>query len=129
MAEPTQSFDKVALVTGAGSGIGRAVAGALLEDGFRVVYAGRRREPLEQAVAQASAPQERTLLVPTDVTQPASVDALFVALTARFGRLDLLFNNAGVGAPAVPLEELSYAQFRAALDTAFLCTQHAFRLM
>jgi NAD(P)-dependent dehydrogenase (short-subunit alcohol dehydrogenase family) len=133
MDEQQEMSNKVALVTGAGSGIGRAVASALLQDGFCVVYTGRRREPLEQAIAGAGAPPERTLLVPADVTQPDSVDALFAAVATRFGRLDLLFNNAGVGAPAVPLEELSYAHFRAALDTnltgAFLCTQHAFRLM
>jgi NAD(P)-dependent dehydrogenase (short-subunit alcohol dehydrogenase family) len=133
MDEQREMSNKVALVTGAGSGIGRAVASALLQDGFRVVYTGRRREPLEQAIAESGAPPERTLLVPADVTQPDSVDALFAAVATRFGRLDLLFNNAGVGAPAVPLEELSYAHFRAALDTnltgAFLCTQHAFRLM
>jgi len=124
---------KVALITGAGSGIGRAVARALFEDGFSVVYTGRRRDPLEQAIAEANVPPERGLVVPADVTQPSSVAALFEAVVERFGRLDLLFNNAGVGAPAVPLEELSYEHFRAALDTnltgAFLCTQHAFRLM
>lgn len=133
MSNTQQTVPKVALVTGAGSGIGRAVAHALLQDGFSVVYTGRRREPLERAIVESGAPAERTLVVPSDVTLPESVDALFAALLSRFGRLDLLFNNAGVGAPAVPLEELSYAHFRAALDTnltgAFLCTQHAFRLM
>jgi NAD(P)-dependent dehydrogenase (short-subunit alcohol dehydrogenase family) len=121
---------KVALVTGAGTGIGRAAALALARDGFAVVLAGRARDKLEATAAQTSA---RTLVVPTDVCDPHSVKALFEQTRSTFGRLDLLFNNAGVGAPAVPLEELSYAQLRAVIDTnltgCFLCAQEAIRMM
>jgi NAD(P)-dependent dehydrogenase (short-subunit alcohol dehydrogenase family) len=121
---------RVAIVTGGGTGIGRAVALAFLEDGYRVVLAGRRREPLEQTAATAP---ERALAVPTDVRDPASVRALFAETKARFGRLDVLFNNAGVGAPPVPLEDLSIDQWRAVVDVnltgMFLCVQEAFRLM
>ena len=124
---------KVALVTGAGAGIGRAVAVALGAAGYRVVLAGRRGELL-QAAAQAIDPDgQRTLPVPADVRDAASVGRLFERITDRFGRLDLLFNNAGVGAPAVPLDELSLEQWQTVVDVnltgAFLCTQHAFRLM
>ncbi|MEO8361649.1 MAG: SDR family oxidoreductase [Vicinamibacteria bacterium] len=122
---------KVALVTGAGSGIGKSVARALIGDGYSVVFAGRRAETL--AKAAAGAPKARTLLVPTDVQDPLSVRALFAKAHARFGRLDLLFNNAGVGAPAVLLEDLSFEQWRNVVDSnltgAFLCTQEAFKLM
>ncbi len=121
---------KVALVTGAGTGIGRAAALALGRDGFAVVLAGRARDKLEATAAQSTA---RTLVVPTDVCDPQSVKALFGRVQQEFGRLDLLFNNAGVGAPAVPLEELSYAQLRAVIDTnltgCFLCAQEAIRMM
>jgi NAD(P)-dependent dehydrogenase (short-subunit alcohol dehydrogenase family) len=124
---------KAALVTGAGSGIGQAVALALLEEGYRVVLAGRRRDRLEQAVAGAGAAAGRTLVVPTDVGDPASVRALFARTREVFGRLDLLFNNAGGNAPGIPLDELTYEQWRAVIDVnltgAFLCTQEAFRLM
>jgi len=122
--------DKTAVVTGAGSGVGRAVALALAREGYRVVLAGRRRDALEDAARAAAS---RTLVVPTDVGDPAAVRELFARTKAEFGRVDVLFNNAGVGAPAVPLEELSYDQWRAVVDTnlsgAFYCTQEAFRLM
>jgi len=129
--------DRIALVTGAGSGIGRAAAHALLADGWRVVFAGRRAEALAQSIADAGDPwgdiAARTLAVPTDVTRPEAVAALFDAIRARFGRLDLLFNNAGVFTPGVPLDELTLEQWRSAVDTnltgPFLCTQQAFRLM
>ena len=124
---------KVAVVTGAGSGIGRAVATALLADGYRVVFAGRRAEPLQQAIAQAGAAPEQALAVPTDVANPESVVALFAQAKSTFGRLDVLFNNAGVGAPPVNLEDLPFAQWKSVVDInltgAFLCTQQAIRLM
>src|SRR6185312_8543430 len=121
---------KVALVTGASSGIGRCVALALAKAGYAVVLAGRRAQQLEEAAREGGA---RCLAVPTDVTDEASVAALFARVVADFGRLDLLFNNAGVGAPPAPLEDLPTATWRAVLDTnitgAFLCTQAAFRVM
>ena len=124
---------KVALVTGAGSGIGKASALALAGDGWDVVLAGRRKEPLDAVAEQARGLGRQALAVPTDVTDPASVAALFAEAKEAFGRLDLLFNNAGVGAPAVPLEDLPFEKWRAAIDTiltgAFLCTQQAIRIM
>ena len=124
---------KVAIVTGAGSGIGRAVAIGLLKEDYSVVVAGRRAEPLKETVSQSRADGARALDVPTDVTNPASVRALFDAARDAFGRLDLLFNNAGVSAPGVPLDELTVDQWRSVVDVnltgAFLCTQQAFRLM
>ena len=124
---------KVAVVTGAGSGIGKAVALALAGEGYAVVLAGRRAENLERAAREAPSKDSRVLAVPTDVTVPASVRALFDRTIDAFGRIDLLFNNAGVGAPGVPLDELTVDQWRSVLDTnltgAFLCTQQAFRLM
>ena len=124
---------KVALVTGAGTGIGKAVAHALLQDGYSVVFAGRRAELLDQAIAEAKAETGRALAVTTDVADPASVEALFKQAQARFGRLDLLFNNAGVGAPGVPLEDLQLADFKRVVDInltgVFLCTQQAIRIM
>ncbi len=124
---------KVAIVTGAGSGVGRATALALLRNGYRVVLAGRRAEALAQTVAEAGPAASRALAVPTDVTDPESVRALFARTKEAFGRLDLLFNNAGVFAPGVNLEDLTYEQWRAVLDSnltgAFLCTREAFRLM
>jgi NAD(P)-dependent dehydrogenase (short-subunit alcohol dehydrogenase family) len=123
---------KVALVTGAGSGIGRAVALAFLADGWSVALAGRRAAALE-ATAAASGAGPRALPVATDVTRPESVAALFRAVKERFGRLDALFNNAGSGAPAVPLDELTFEQWKSVVDVnltgTFLCTQAAFRLM
>jgi NAD(P)-dependent dehydrogenase (short-subunit alcohol dehydrogenase family) len=129
--------NRVALITGAGSGIGRATAVALLADGWRVVFSGRRLEALRESIAMAEDPfgdiAHRALAAPADVTRPESVAALFDLVRARYGRLDLLFNNAGVFSPGLPLEELSIEQWRAAVDTnltgAFLCTQHAFRIM
>src|SRR5579871_3532225 len=128
----TNGQQKVAIVTGAGSGIGRAAALALLGDGWSVALAGRRREQLEQTAAAANA-RSRALVVPTDVCDPAAIEALFAATKQTFGRLDLLFNNAGIGAPAVPLEDLTVEQWKAVVDTnltgMFLCIQWAFRLM
>jgi NADP-dependent 3-hydroxy acid dehydrogenase YdfG len=123
---------QVAVVTGAGSGIGRACALALLGAGWRVALVGRRLERLEE-VAAASGAGERALPVAADVAKPAEVDALFARTLARFGRVDLLFNNAGVFPPAVPFEDLSFAAWQAAVDVnltgMFLCAQAAFRAM
>jgi NAD(P)-dependent dehydrogenase (short-subunit alcohol dehydrogenase family) len=124
---------KTAIVTGAGSGIGRAVAIGLLEQGYAVVLAGRRADRLQQTVANADVHAARALAVPTDVTDPASVQALFERARDTFGRLDLLFNNAGTSTPNMPLEDLTVEQWRSVIDVnltgAFLCTQQAFRLM
>jgi NAD(P)-dependent dehydrogenase (short-subunit alcohol dehydrogenase family) len=124
---------KVAIVTGAGSGIGRAVTLGLLEEGYAVVLAGRRRGLLEQTVRDAGPHGTRSVVVPSDVSDPKSVRALFAATRDAFGRLDLLFNNAGMSAPAVPLEELTVEQWRSIVDVnltaAFLCTQQAFLVM
>jgi NAD(P)-dependent dehydrogenase (short-subunit alcohol dehydrogenase family) len=123
---------KIAIVTGAGSGIGRAVAVALDREGYAVVLAGRRRDMLDETAAKAGAGAQ-ALVVPTDVSDPVSVRQLFDRTAEMFGRLDLLFNNAGQSAPGVPLEDLSYEQWKAVVDInltgAFLCTQEAFRLM
>jgi len=122
---------RVALITGAGSGIGKATALAFLQDGFRVALCGRRKAPLEE-VARTSV-DAQALVFEADVTEPTQVHALFDAVHEKFGRLDVLFNNAGVGTPFVPLEDLTYEQWRKVIDTnltgAFLCTQQAFRLM
>jgi NAD(P)-dependent dehydrogenase (short-subunit alcohol dehydrogenase family) len=124
---------KVAIVTGAGTGIGKAVATALLGAGFSVVFAGRRVEPLQDAIKAAGAPAERAIAVPTNVADPASVRALFARTRETFGRLDFLFNNAGVGAPAVNLEDLTFEQWKSVVDInltgVFLCTQEAIRMM
>lgn len=124
---------KIALVTGAGTGIGRASALALLRAGYGVVLAGRRIELLQKAVEDAGELGTQALAVSTDVGDPASVKALFAATRERFGRLDVLFNNAGCGTPPVPLEDLSYEQWKQVVDVnltgAFLCTQEAFRVM
>jgi NAD(P)-dependent dehydrogenase (short-subunit alcohol dehydrogenase family) len=127
---PHVKATKVALVTGAGSGIGRAVSLALHEAGYAIVLASRRREALETLQSEIVG---EAIAVPTDVTDPGSVAALFATVKQTFGRLDLLFNNAGIGAPAVPLEDLSVEKWRAVVDTnlsgPFYCTQEAFRLM
>ena len=124
---------KIALVTGAGSGIGRAVALGLLDDGWTVVLAGRRAEPLQALAAEAQARDQSALAVPTDVTSPESVDALFAAIERNFGRLDLLFNNAGVNAPAVPMDELPLEKWFSVINTnvtgVYLCARAAFGLM
>jgi NAD(P)-dependent dehydrogenase (short-subunit alcohol dehydrogenase family) len=125
--------ERIALVTGAGSGIGKSVALALVNAGYAVVLAGRRKEALESTAAEGRAAGGRTLVVPTDVGDPASVRALFAKTQETFGRLDLLFNNAGTGAPPVPLEDLTYEQWKTVVDAnltgAFLCTQEAFKIM
>jgi NAD(P)-dependent dehydrogenase (short-subunit alcohol dehydrogenase family) len=124
---------KVALVTGAGSGIGKSAALALARAGFSVVLAGRRPEPLEAAAKEVAALGVQTLAVPTNVGDPAQVKALFEKTKATFGRLDVLFNNAGSGAPAIPLEDLSFEQWKTVVDAiltgTFLCTQEAIRIM
>jgi NAD(P)-dependent dehydrogenase (short-subunit alcohol dehydrogenase family) len=123
---------KVAIVTGAGTGVGKAAVLALLKDGYRVVLAGRRPEPLAEVIAASGAP-DRALAVPTDVSDPDSVKALFDAAVTAFGRVDVLFNNAGVNAPAIPLEDLTLAQWKNVVDInltgMFLCIQQAFRVM
>jgi NAD(P)-dependent dehydrogenase (short-subunit alcohol dehydrogenase family) len=120
----------IALVTGGGSGIGRATGAALAQAGFTVVLAGRRQEPLDAAAAEAGS---GAAALRCDVRDPASVDALFAEIEARFGRLDVLFNNAGIVAPPMPMDELTHEQWTAVVETnltgAFLCTRAAFRLM
>jgi NAD(P)-dependent dehydrogenase (short-subunit alcohol dehydrogenase family) len=127
------SHDRVAVVTGAGSGVGRAATLALLEDGYRVVLAGRRRERLVETAEAADEAGSRALSVPTDVTDPAAVTALFDRTREAFGRLDVLFNNAGRGLHPVPIDELAYDQWKQVVDVnlngMFLCAQAAFRLM
>ncbi len=125
--------DRVAVVTGAGSGIGRAVTLGLLRDGYAVVLAGRRAEALTETVACAGADLARTLCIPTDVADPNAVAALFHQTEARFGRLDVLFNNAGIGAPQMTVDEMAIDRWRAVVDTnlngAFYCAREAFRIM
>ncbi|HPU51571.1 MAG TPA: SDR family oxidoreductase [Burkholderiaceae bacterium] len=125
--------NSVALITGAGSGVGRATSIAFLNAGWKVVLAGRRPDALAATIAQAGDKGDMALAVPTDVGDPKSVRALFDAAVARFGRLDFLFNNAGTGAPPVPLEDLTYEQWmtvvNANLTGTFLCMQQAFRVM
>ncbi|MGA0570735.1 SDR family oxidoreductase [Variovorax sp. VNK109] len=126
------SSGRVAIVTGAGTGIGKAAALALLKDGWRVALAGRRPEPLAQVIEESGA-GAAALAVPTDVADPASVRELFDAVVRQFGRVDLLFNNAGVGAPAVPIDELTIEQWKNVVDInlngMFYCIQNAFRVM
>ena len=128
MTNPT----KIALVTGAGTGVGKAAALAFLKDGYAVALAGRRAEPLHEVIAQSGA-ADRALAVPTDVSDPESVKALFAATVQKFGRLDVVFNNAGVNAPGIPLEDLTLAQWKNVVDInlsgVFYCIQEAFRVM
>ena len=127
------SSGKVALVTGAGTGIGKAAAHALLREGYAVTFAGRRKDMLDTAIKESGADASRALAVSADVGDAASVDALFKQTEAKFGRLDLLFNNAGVGAPPVPLEDLKFEDWKRVVDInltgVFLCTQAAIRIM
>jgi NAD(P)-dependent dehydrogenase (short-subunit alcohol dehydrogenase family) len=127
------SSSRIAVITGAGSGIGKSVALALLREGYSVALVGRRPEALESVVAAAGAAKAQTLVVPADVSQPDSVKNLFAKTVEKFGRVDLLFNNAGTGAPGVPLEDLTFEQWKAVVDTiltgSFLCTREAFRIM
>jgi NAD(P)-dependent dehydrogenase (short-subunit alcohol dehydrogenase family) len=127
------SNEKIALVTGAGSGIGKAASLALMEAGYSVVLAGRRKEPLDEVAAQGRSLAVKTLAVPTDVRDPASIKDLFAKTKEMFGRLDLLFNNAGIGAPPVPLEDLPFETWQAVVETnltaPFLCTQEAIKIM
>lgn len=129
----TNISQKIALVTGAGSGIGRAVALSLLNQGWYVVLAGRRAEPLQALVAEAALLGQSALAVPTDVRDPVSVQALFDTIEGTLGRLDLLFNNAGVNAPALPIDELPLEKWFSVIDTnvtgVFLCARAAFGLM
>ncbi len=124
---------KVAIVTGAGSGIGEASALALLAEGYHVALAGRRKDQLERVAQAAGANTSRALVVPTDVADPGSIRNLFARTKEAFGRLDLLFNNAGIGAPAIPMEDLSLEQWKAVVDTnltgCFICTQEAIKIM
>jgi NAD(P)-dependent dehydrogenase (short-subunit alcohol dehydrogenase family) len=126
------THNKVAIVTGAGTGIGKAVTLALLRDGYRVALAGRRREPLERTAAE-SGDAKRSLVVPADVSDAASVQALFASVKDSFGRLDLLFNNAGIFIPGMEIDELSVEQWKAVVDInltgSFLCAREAFRMM
>jgi NAD(P)-dependent dehydrogenase (short-subunit alcohol dehydrogenase family) len=126
-------LQKVALVTGAGTGIGKAVALALMKEGYAVVLAGRRPDKLEETATEGKSKSGQSLVVPTDVSDAASIKALFAKTKETFGRLDVLFNNAGIGAPAVPLEDLPYEAWKKVIDTnltgMFLCTQEAIRIM
>jgi NAD(P)-dependent dehydrogenase (short-subunit alcohol dehydrogenase family) len=129
----TSAAGKVAIVTGAGSGIGRAAALALLREGYAVVLAGRRADALKETASAAAPAGSRALVVPTDVANPEAVKELFAKTVAAFGRLDVLFNNAGIGSPSVLLEEFSIEKWRQIVDInltgAFLCLQAAFRMM
>ena len=127
------SPSKVAIVTGASAGIGKASALALMKEGYAVTFAGRRKDLLEAAAAEGKATGSRSLVVPTDVCDAESIRELFARTVAAFGRLDLLFNNAGIGAPPVPLEDLPFEKWKAVVDTnltgSFLCTQEAIKIM
>ena len=127
------SEQKIAIVTGAGTGVGRAAALALMKAGYAVVLTGRRKEMLDAVAKEGAAAGGKTLVVPTDIADPAAIKALFAKTKEAFGRLDVLFNNAGIGAPAMPLEDLPFEKWKAVVDTnltgPFLCTQEAFRIM
>lgn len=133
MASGSDSGNKIALVTGAGTGVGKAVALALLKDGYRVALAGRRKEMLEQTVKEAGPDGKNALVVPTDVGKPDQVAALFARIKDKFGRLDVLFNNAGGNAPGVQFEDLPFEKWQSVVDVnltgMFLCAQGAFRMM
>ena len=126
-------LQKVAVVTGAGTGIGKAVALALMKEGYAVALAGRRKDKLEETASEGKTTGAKSLVVPTDVSDPAAIKALFAKTKETFGRLDVLFNNAGIGAPAVPLEDLPYETWKQVVDTnltgMFLCTQEAIKIM
>src|SRR3989441_1320918 len=127
------ALQKVAVVTGAGTGIGKAVALALMKEGYAAVFAGRRKDKLEETANEGKSTGAKSLVVPTDVSDPAAINALFAKTKEAFGRLDVLFNNAGIGAPAVPLEDLPYETWKKVVDTnltgMFLCTQEAIKIM
>ena len=127
------SFKKVAIITGGGTGVGKHTALALLDSGYHIVIAGRRTEPLQNVRNEAGQSESKVLTVQTDVSEPQSVRNLFAKAVESFGRVDLLFNNAGTNAPGIALEDLTYAQWRSVIDVnltgAFLCTQEAFRIM
>jgi NAD(P)-dependent dehydrogenase (short-subunit alcohol dehydrogenase family) len=127
------SKSKVAIVTGAGTGVGKCTTLTLLREGYSVVLAGRRKDPLEATVNESGKTDSQTLIVPTDVGDPDSVKELFKQTKEKFGRLDLLFNNAGIAAPPLPLEDIDYKQWKAIVDVnltgSFLCTQAAFNIM
>ena len=126
-------LQKVAVITGAGTGIGKAVALALMKEGYAAVLAGRRKDKLEETASEGKSTGAKTLAVPTDIGDPAAIKALFAKTKETFSRLDLLFNNAGIGAPAVPLEDLPYETWKQVVDVnltgMFLCTQEAIRIM
>jgi NAD(P)-dependent dehydrogenase (short-subunit alcohol dehydrogenase family) len=131
--ETMAATQKVALITGAGTGIGKAVALALMKEGYAAVLAGRRKDKLEETATEGKSTGDKILVAPTDVSEPADIKALFAKTKETFGRLDLLFNNAGIGAPPVPLEDLPYETWKKVVDTnltgMFLCTQEAIRIM
>ena len=133
MDSSAHSSSKIAIVTGAGSGIGKSVAVALAQNGYSVVLAGRRKETLEATALEVKQANSQALVVPADVNDPTAVRDLFAKTKDAFGRLDLLFNNAGISGPAIPLEDLAYEKWKSIVDTnltgTFLCTQEAFKIM